>query len=288
MIRMFTGKFQEFEKNLNEISANCYSREYYLGRFSQKKLKYFRKGGRPGAVLLQALKYIPINSNGPFLDVGCGQGEMAIYLARLGKRVYGIDYSPEAIRLSQENLRFERKSVQTRVNFQVADCTTTPFADNKFSCLFLLDIVEHLSPRQLRLTVKEVNRILKRDGVLVIHTNNKHFEKMTKLFVAAAYHGIKVFFKARTVLREFALDPYEYLHINYLTGEELYCYLEKAGFDARIEYVKPRRKSDIRRFVPLGSKWREWVLYNTAWFVLNSPLIKFFSPTFWIVARKTK
>lgn len=285
-MRMFGGKFHDFEKNSNEISADCYSREYFLGRFSQKKLKRFRKGGAPATVFLQALKYIPKNSDEPFLDVGCGQGEMAIYLARLGKKVYGIDYSPEAIRLSQENLKFERKSVRTRVNFQVADCTKIPFANNKFSGLFLLDVVEHLTPRQLELTLREAKRVLKRNGVLVIHTNNKHFEKMTKLFIAAVYHGIKVFFRFRTTLRESARDPYEHLHINYLTGKELHYYLEKVGFYVRIEYVKPRRKSDLRRFVPLDSKWKKWFFYNIAWFVFNSPLIKFISPTFWIIARK--
>ncbi len=102
--------------------------------------------------------------------------------------------SSASIRLSQETLKSQRKAAQPLANFQLADCTKIPFKNNTFQCLFLLDVVEHLTPRQLKLILQEANRVLKSQGVLIVHTNNKYFEKITKITIAAFYHGIKVFF----------------------------------------------------------------------------------------------
>ena len=48
----------------------------------------------------------------PVLDVGCGTGELAIYLARRGTDVLGIDLSARAIRQAREKAR--RRGVDTR------------------------------------------------------------------------------------------------------------------------------------------------------------------------------
>lgn len=266
--------------------ASWYTREYFLSEARPSEFERFKKGGRPEAVYLKAFEYIPEDIKGPFLDIGCGRGELVIYLARLGKRAYGIDYSPAAIRICQEILRSEKKSVRTLAKFQSANCTNLPFENNTFQCVFLMDIVEHLTLRQLKLTLKEANRVLKSQGVLIVHTNNKYFEKITKLFIAAFYHGTKVLFKPKKTLKEATSSPYEYLHINCLTGGELLRYLKEVGFRARIEYVKPRKKAELKKFVAYPEGRKKDLFYNIAWFLLNSPLIKFLSPTFWIIARK--
>ncbi len=275
-MKNFVGRSSKPKKELKEMPASCYSREYFLSEVGS------------GAVYLKAGKCIPDGIEGPFLDIGCGRGELVIYLARLGKRAHGTDYSPAAIHICQEILKAERKSVQTLANFQLADGTNLPFENDTFQCVFLIDVVEHLTLRQLKLTLKEANRVLKRQGVLIIHTNNKYFEKMTKLLIAVSYHGIKVFFRIQKTLKEVPSSPYEYMHINYLTGGELLCYLKEAGFRARIEYVKPRKKAELEKYVGWSEKWKKHIFYDVAWFLLNSPWIKFISPTFWIVARKIK
>jgi SAM-dependent methyltransferase len=45
---------------------------------------------------------------GPVLDLGCGTGELALFLARQGYRVLGIDLSPVAIRRAREKARWRR------------------------------------------------------------------------------------------------------------------------------------------------------------------------------------
>ena len=44
-------------------------------------------------------KYPPTN---PILDLGCGSGDLAIYLAKLGHQVVGIDFVESAIKNAQE------------------------------------------------------------------------------------------------------------------------------------------------------------------------------------------
>lgn len=273
-------------KKLKETPAIKYSEEYFLSEARAGEFERLRKGGPAGAVYRQAFKFIPKDIDGPFLDIGSGRGEMVVCLARVGKKAYGIDYSPSAISLSQKILRAEKKPVRTLAKFQLADCTNLPFKDKTFQCLFLLDVVEHLTPKQLKLTLKEANRVLKRRGVLIIHTNNKYFEKMAKLFIAASYYGTKVFFRIKKTLKQASSSVYDYLHINYLTGGELVYYLEESGFNPKIEYVKPTKKAEIQKFIPYNEKWKKYIFHNIAWFFLNTPLIKFMSPTFWVIARK--
>ncbi|WP_255151689.1 class I SAM-dependent methyltransferase [Halorarius halobius] len=44
----------------------------------------------------------------PVLDVGCGTGELSVFLARRGHRVLGIDLSPLAVRQAREKARWRR------------------------------------------------------------------------------------------------------------------------------------------------------------------------------------
>lgn len=278
----------KIKKKLKEIPASCYSEEYFLSESNPHEFERFKKGRSLGNIYLKAFRYVPKNFDGPFLDIGCGRGELVIYLARRGKKAYGIDYSPEAIRLCREILRAEKKTTKTLANFKLASCTNLPFKDNTFQSVFLLDVVEHLTPGQLKLTLQEAKRVLKRQGVLIIHTNNKYFEKITKLFLAVFYHGGGVFLRLKKTLGETPYSPYEHLHINYLTGTELLGHLKPIGFKAKIEYVKPRKKAELEKFVPYAEGLRKAIFYNLAWLFLNSPLIRFISPTFWIMAQRTR
>lgn len=63
------------------------------------------------------------------LDVGCGSGVTACFLAkRVGCRVAGVDILEAMVARSRE--RAGREKVADRVEFRVADAQALPFADS--------------------------------------------------------------------------------------------------------------------------------------------------------------
>lgn len=53
-----------------------------------------------------------ISTNVCVLDVGCGQGRDAVFIARLGHRVVGVDYAPSGIRDLNATAKKEGLSIQ--------------------------------------------------------------------------------------------------------------------------------------------------------------------------------
>ncbi|HEY8596216.1 MAG TPA: class I SAM-dependent methyltransferase [Devosiaceae bacterium] len=85
--------------------------------------------------------------NARVLDVGCGQGRDALFIARRGHRVVGMDISPNGIR----DLAAAAKRENLAIEAVVADLTTyTP--EGAFD-IVLADRTLHMLPRTDRLTV---------------------------------------------------------------------------------------------------------------------------------------
>jgi SAM-dependent methyltransferase len=57
----------------------------------------------------------------PILDVGCGSGDLAIHLARLGHRVSGVDFVETAITHARQKAASLPAEVARLVDFQIAD-----------------------------------------------------------------------------------------------------------------------------------------------------------------------
>jgi len=68
------------------------------------------------------------------IDVGCGDGRMALGCAPYASEVVGIDPDPEAIRLARKKVR--ELSV-TNVRFKVGVAQELPFPDEHFDVVIL-------------------------------------------------------------------------------------------------------------------------------------------------------
>jgi SAM-dependent methyltransferase len=95
------------------------------------------------------------------VDLGCGAGNYAVYLASRGFAVTGIDSSPTAIRHARE--KAEKKGVSC--TFIVADVLgELPEVEETFDFAYDWELLHHIFPEQRYAYVENVHRILNPEG----------------------------------------------------------------------------------------------------------------------------
>jgi len=102
------------------------------------------------------------------LDIGSGNGKLAIAMAQKGNIVTGMDVSKIAIQTAQELLK--KNAQDLPVEFKFGDARKLPFEDDTFNYITSQDLVEHISEDDFRIHLKEVYRVLKQGGRYVFWT----------------------------------------------------------------------------------------------------------------------
>lgn len=95
------------------------------------------------------------------LDVGCGVGITACYMARkYGFKVVAIDVSEDMIKRAEE--RAKRKDVQDKVEFRVANAQSLPFEDDLFDAVICESVNAFIKNKQK--AINEYKRVTKPGG----------------------------------------------------------------------------------------------------------------------------
>ena len=98
------------------------------------------------------------------LDVGCSHGGWVLLFRRILKaeEAYGVDISEDGVKIANEK---GVKAFKVDLNSE-----SFPFKDAFFEIVFLMEVIEHLvNPDNC---LREINRVLKHSGVLVMTTPN--------------------------------------------------------------------------------------------------------------------
>jgi 2-polyprenyl-3-methyl-5-hydroxy-6-metoxy-1,4-benzoquinol methylase len=106
-----------------------------------------------GAKLLGSVKGCRV------LDYGCGQGEEATYLAKMGAQVTAIDISPVGIGLTKA--RAKLNGVGDRVSAMLMRCDPTEFPSESFDVIHGFGILHHIG---LQIGLVEIKRLLRPGG----------------------------------------------------------------------------------------------------------------------------
>jgi len=99
-----------------------------------------------------------LNQNSKILDLGCGNGEKAHYIGKLGFNVVGIDASEEAINYAKKNF--------PAVKFYKKDALSTKFKENSFDAIISIAVFHCFLEKDRKKYIKEINRILKKRGLI--------------------------------------------------------------------------------------------------------------------------
>ncbi len=141
----------------------------------------------------KALKIAAPSYKDTVLDLGCGRGELIYYCAKKGAKALGIDYSPDAVKIAKRTIGMLPDELRTRANAEVGDVAFYDFRE-KFTIVFMIEIVEHVYDWQLVEAFKRVRDILADDGRLIIVTPNYYYEKYLlplKRFVNIPFNLLK-------------------------------------------------------------------------------------------------
>ena len=107
-----------------------------------------------------------IGTGSRVLDLGCGNGTTAIWLADYsGGHVTGIDLSGVRVQNADEKRVLQSQELQNRLDFQKASATDLPFPDGAFSHLWSQAVIYHVPDK--RTVLKEAYRVLADGGIMV-------------------------------------------------------------------------------------------------------------------------
>lgn len=127
--------------------------------------KYWSQDDRHGHMSCDlrqlAATFARYGAHGKYLDIGCGEGWLVCELIELGLNAVGIDISEVALAEASKKLPG---------HFFHGDVTALPFADKSFDTVVSSDCLEHLTPGDVRLALKEIHRVTKRFAILQVAT----------------------------------------------------------------------------------------------------------------------
>lgn len=95
------------------------------------------------------------------LDVGCGKGDFCI---NNPKKIAGIDINRTSLKAARAN----------GCTVRYGDARNIPYKSISFDGIFCAHIIEHFNTKDAMKVLKELNRVLKPGGILVIQTPLMH------------------------------------------------------------------------------------------------------------------
>jgi len=153
-------------------------------------------------------KLMKFRSGAKLLDVGCGEGTFLKFAKKNGWQISGTEVSSWAAKYASDILG---------TNIFYGELFDAEYPDNYFDVVTMWHVLEHVKDPKRYL--KEIHRILKPDGLLVMAVPN-----VNDLVMQIAYRIIK-----RRKIKLFSKGEKE-VHLYHFSSETVQAYLDKSGF----------------------------------------------------------
>lgn len=155
----------------------------YVVEDSRKYKRYWQQAKRRTELLKS---FYGLNSNTKFIDIGCGHGRMA-YMLHKDCHYTGVDVRSNCIKMLKgefDDCQFKHLNIKnTRYNPNGKHDLNEyklPFGDNTFDIAIAFSVFTHI-PLPWEGYLKEINRILKPNGVFMVTFFLKENEGKNKL-----------------------------------------------------------------------------------------------------------
>jgi 2-polyprenyl-3-methyl-5-hydroxy-6-metoxy-1,4-benzoquinol methylase/uncharacterized protein YbaR (Trm112 family) len=124
--------------------------------------------GKLGRYPIPEFPMQPRSASAILLDIGCGWGRWCFAAARRGFIPVGIDPSLSHCLAAQR----VAKQLGIEAYFAVADSRYLPFLPSTFDAAFSFSVLQHLSHKNVELTVQSLAPLMKPDGTSMLHILN--------------------------------------------------------------------------------------------------------------------
>jgi len=141
---------ETLKKDMEQFYSSSHN---YLNQLKSHSIKGYQK------YLDKILALVAKKSK--ILDIGCGTGQVANFLAEKDYEVIGIDLSSI----------FVKEAKKGKAKFKVMDSTSLKFKDNSFDAVISAETLEHIPNPEKALL--EMTRVLKKDGLIFLRFPNK-------------------------------------------------------------------------------------------------------------------
>lgn len=106
--------------------------------------------------------------DGVVADVGCGPGHVTAFLAEHGLQPLGVDLSPQMVAVARRR--------QPELRFEVGSVLDLDAADAAWAGAVALYSLIHLDDAELRQALRELHRVVRPAGLLLLAVHTQHLE----------------------------------------------------------------------------------------------------------------